>query len=761
MPQMNWIYNNTSLAEVIEYVEEVVGTTKEGTILEFRNANGNISSIADSYDNIVNFVNESKVGYTSLGALGSLGINILTGTTIAVGGVLVKTALNNAIAKASVSFGIKDPTARVQDPLNPSQYKTIIDCIIDRLALNKGVNRDRLSTTSVYGYTTDGSTTLVGKNFLEDVAQAVDDLGFTSFLELPEVGTEFNEISNTSGSTLQSDIMQAGTEALEIYIRNNPTSSYSEYAKRVMALLPTLVQRFVNYFATGSGTEPYTYVGAVSAQFPSYYGGLAVSVGVKEFSYLPAPIRVINFNDGVALSVNPYVGEASVITTTYELVDSGTIYSRSSFGLGLTLGKQTSYNNGLAVVQIIKTNSLTKGYAGIDYIGDPLNGSSLEQYPAWLAKALGLFLPLNISSRALTDPATAQDEAQSGAVTDTSPYNGIDPIADVPPSDGTGQQPAPPDPSPEPTPTPVPPFPVIPSYNANKLYTVHTITDDQLDVLGGYLWSSDFVVLIEKMFSQPIDAVLGLLELHYGGNIAVGSSEDIKLGAFSSGATGNKVTNRYVQFSCGTVSVPEYYRNVEDYNPYTYVQIFLPYIGFCNMDTNQIIGSSVEVVYGIDVYTGSCVARVLATKDGVKQELYNFYGQCGLQLPVTSNDYSRLISSIAGIGVGIATGSATTVANQAVSMLGGGARVNYARTNGFNNNVGTMTSQKPFIIIQRPIAFNAYNYQSLYGFPSNWTVKLGQCHGYTRVKDVHVDTVVCTDEEKKEIETLLKTGVII
>ena len=48
------------------------------------------------------------------------------------------------------------------------------------------------------------------------------------------------------------------------------------------------------------------------------------------------------------------------------------------------------------------------------------------------------------------------------------------------------------------------------------------------------------------------------------------------------------------------------------------------------------------------------------------------------------------------------------------------------------------------------------------GRPSNKTVRLSSCSGYTRVKDVHIEKISsATDDELNEIESLLKDGVII
>ena len=308
--------------------------------------------------------------------------------------------------------------------------------------------------------------------------------------------------------------------------------------------------------------------------------------------------------------------------------------------------------------------------------------------------------------------------------------------------------------------TPTPVIPDVPSLSGNaKLYTVHQMSTAQLNALGNYMWSNDFISLIEHMFTNPADAVIGLHTLYYGGSLPVGGAEQIKLGSIeATGVSGQPVTNRYMNFSCGTVHVQSYYGNVEDYEPYTKVQIFLPFIGFRDLNANEVMGGNVTVKYAIDVYTGACVAFITVLRDGVSQALYTFEGNCALTEPLTGADYSRVISGLIGLGVGVATGG-VGAAIGAVGMLTN-KNIQYTRTGSFSANAGAMGVKVPYIIIRRPRAYDANFYNEFYGNPANNTVTLGSCSGFTRVKDVHVDHISCTDDERAEIVALLKKGVI-
>ena len=318
-----------------------------------------------------------------------------------------------------------------------------------------------------------------------------------------------------------------------------------------------------------------------------------------------------------------------------------------------------------------------------------------------------------------------------------------------------------PDPRPTPTPTPVNPDP---SLATSRLFTVHSLTDTEVDNLGNFLYSADFISAIQNMFTEPMDAIIGCFVLNHGGTLPLGSNERLKLGSImgDTGVTGTRLTNQFAHLDCGSINVGEFYHNVEDYAPYTSMQIYLPYIGYQAIDVNEVMGGRLNVYYDIDCFTGACLAHLYVTRDEVKQELYNFTGNTATMVPLTGRDFTRgvtsTLSGIIGIAGGIASGNAMAAAYGATNLIGN--MYDMKRSGNFSQNIGKMGCQKPFLVVKRPLPYNARNYPAYYGMPSNWTVTLGSCSGYTRVKDVHLDDLPCTDQEREEILMLLKQGVI-
>ena len=141
--------------------------------------------------------------------------------------------------------------------------------------------------------------------------------------------------------------------------------------------------------------------------------------------------------------------------------------------------------------------------------------------------------------------------------------------------------------------------------------------------------------------------------------------------------------------------------------------------------------------------------------------LYTFSGNCSVQIPLTGADRTRLLSgALSGALIGLTGGAAGAIGGAVLGGLGGGTSIE--RSSNFGGNAGAMGIKIPYVIVNRKIGVDATDYNKQYGFPVNTSILLNDCHGYTRVKDVHVENINnATVDEKNEIERLLKSGVII
>ena len=310
------------------------------------------------------------------------------------------------------------------------------------------------------------------------------------------------------------------------------------------------------------------------------------------------------------------------------------------------------------------------------------------------------------------------------------------------------------------------PTPVIPpiGVEATGFVALYNPTQSQLSSFSQYLWSSDFIDNFKKLFANPMDAIIGLHMIY--ATPSRGNEAEIVCGYAHSGVMSNTVNSQYIEIDCGSIKVNRYFANVLDYAPYTKLQVYLPFVGIVDLDTNEIMDGTLNIKYRIDVLTGSCLARLRITRGDYNAELYNFAGNCAVQLPISGGSYSGIIANAIGvagsIGATIASGGALApvLVGSAVSSAIN-SHVNVSHSGSLGSNAGALGIMKPYLIITRPKPAEADNFNKFYGKPSNKTVRLSSCSGYTRIKDVHVDNIVATDNELSEIEQLLKEGVII
>lgn len=322
-----------------------------------------------------------------------------------------------------------------------------------------------------------------------------------------------------------------------------------------------------------------------------------------------------------------------------------------------------------------------------------------------------------------------------------------------------------PNPTPQPNPLPVV-FPSLDTVNSTKLFTVYAPTQGQLDDLGGFLWSSNIIDEIKKIWQNPLDGIISLAKVYV--TPTTGSSHNIILGNLDSEVSSLVVTSQFVDVNCGSVDIPEEKRNATDYSPYSTVHIYLPFIGIHELDVDEIMGGTIRVLYHVDVYTGTCLADILLTRSPdvtTEKVIYTFSGNCSQSLPLTSSSAAGMIHAILGLGAGAISvaGGGALGAIAAASMVGQSLThemLHVGHSGNLSANAGIMGQRKPFVIISRRHGYDANGYNDYYGYPSNKTVYLSNCAGFVRIKDIKLHCP-CTDAEENEIIALLGSGVYL
>lgn len=290
---------------------------------------------------------------------------------------------------------------------------------------------------------------------------------------------------------------------------------------------------------------------------------------------------------------------------------------------------------------------------------------------------------------------------------------------------------------------------------------VYVPTKVQMAQFSHWLWSADVYDVLVKL-KDPMDYIIKL------GIIPVEVTQK-KLSGFSLGTVFSQDFQMYksltqiVTYDLGTIAIPEYWGNALDYAPNTRIQIFLPFIGYQNLQTDDVMGASINLKYNIDIITGACVAIVTVTKGNISQVLYQFNGQCMMSVPLTGRttqiDFGQIVGAVGGIAAGNYVAAGIAAAGTLVNS--GPIRQNVARSGNISGNTGFCGVLRPYIVINRGVQSLPEGYQTLNGYPSNITAKLSTLTGFTKISKIHLEGFSATEDELDEIERMLQEGVIL
>ena len=311
----------------------------------------------------------------------------------------------------------------------------------------------------------------------------------------------------------------------------------------------------------------------------------------------------------------------------------------------------------------------------------------------------------------------------------------------------------------------IPDLPTVSAVDAG-LITMYNCTAGQLQVLGSYLWSNayDLETNFTKLFASPMDAIIGLSIIPV--TPTLGSAATVKFGNIDTHISMSKLASQFVEKDMGSVSVKKWIGSFMDYSPYVKLSLYLPYIGYREINPDDVVGDTIHVVYHIDCLSGGCCAMVETSNKGL---LYSFDGSCIANVPINALNYSGAIqNAISAVSGGVATVAGLATGNP-VAAVGGAASVaqnvtnikpSVQRSGQMSGAAGLMSYQKPMLIIERP---NMCVPENLNGYTGNMLYvsrKLSQCKGFTQVSMIHLNGIPAMEQEKQELEALLKKGVI-
>lgn len=253
------------------------------------------------------------------------------------------------------------------------------------------------------------------------------------------------------------------------------------------------------------------------------------------------------------------------------------------------------------------------------------------------------------------------------------------------------------------------------------------------------------------------------------------------------------ITSYTESFGGGTLAVPRHYNDFRDYEPFTKVELYVPFCGVVELTPSEVVGHTLDLSYSVDLSSGlcTCSVHVLSEKPHIVATLS---GTIGCQVELTASNEIEHISKLGSTAFNALVGCLTAQAGasyyalgsdsqiemkdtqrsslqqQGVSMMNSGIRqvISSPDVSGLPvHSVGTPAGfceyklTTPYLTVTRKYYEVPPNYSHVYGNATNITETLSEVSGFTVCNNPDLSGITATGEERSMIATFLETGIFL
>lgn len=339
-----------------------------------------------------------------------------------------------------------------------------------------------------------------------------------------------------------------------------------------------------------------------------------------------------------------------------------------------------------------------------------------------------------------------------------------------------------------------------------QMYTLLYMDDAGIVKLAETLWKDSFLDYIKSKFSimEPASIVMSVKLLPYFPGIDSNNLQLQNLGGF---VLDNPITCReayaYTHYDAGEINIDGYFDCFLDYTN-TRIQLFLPFVGDVELSTSDVMNHTINLRASFDNMAGIVVYMLTDENNNI---VGSWNARCTVDIPITSGDYTGKIDGMiqaavqagamamtAGASSVVFAGTTTETANvmgtgevsqastkktgeffnenanttsnalsQSSKVVGNAlsTKPGSGTSSSYSGIAGVLSHLRPCIKITSNKSPLPADYKEIQGYPSNVSVQLSECEGYTEINTVHLENMgYATEEEIEEIEEFLKRGVI-
>lgn len=338
------------------------------------------------------------------------------------------------------------------------------------------------------------------------------------------------------------------------------------------------------------------------------------------------------------------------------------------------------------------------------------------------------------------------------------------------------------------------------------------------------LKSSFEASLQTKIFGNPSSVIQSILIFPYNIDVTSAQQANLYLGGYSTGISCYEyATRRYIKLDMGRIKIDG--EDFTDYTGYCSAQIYFPYLGFIDVNINDIIDREIQFWLYLDIKTGNGiytvgtfddykdgteVYRVISTHSTkIAVEIPAGYSNAGEKALEATLKTIKLAANVATSYTGTPPTTTTTTTTKSTTThttrnpdtgrqrtaqrwKNDTTKTSTSQTNrdkseivvdAFNNSITSIANSQIStysdrlngtenlgflanviqVIIRKPKMLDMGNdYNHLFGRPLGQTRRLGDMSGFTVVTNVHLDGFDgVTSTELDLIDSVLKEGIII
>lgn len=290
-------------------------------------------------------------------------------------------------------------------------------------------------------------------------------------------------------------------------------------------------------------------------------------------------------------------------------------------------------------------------------------------------------------------------------------------------------------------------------------------TSAEVTDFNNFLWSEDFLTNIIKIQQDPMQAVCGLYLTD--APLPLGQRRQIVCGNIDTGVSAVEIPNMFTRVDCGTLNVVEEYGSYLDYSPFSECQLYLPHIGFVDIDVDIVRNNSIHIAYDICTVDGQalCWIEITQNRDPSFTEVYKTY-PCTVysQVPLSAYDVSAktqsFINTVTTSAINLATKGGSAAA---VSAIGGGINTALTKTHVQQSGIlsdmaGLMGMKNPCLYLYNTPAFVPEGFAENVGHKIGTWAKLSDLKGFSVVRHPAI-LFECPAWVEADIKSKLEGGV--